>query len=243
MIGISGIHMTLESIISQQPLSSIGSKIAGILSSSSKFYDFESISELKFELDLRENIIKAARELNKSKFFFKTFRESICNADYWNRTNEGGFEVKSGIKASEAIKDIFINGKKYGTECATAIVIAYYKALVELLPEERYNELFDDMYLMNWKVRDKDLEVRYYEQVDDFLPGDCRYFKNPDVDPLTPQWQGENAIDLGDGTYYGHGIGITNADGIIKALNKYRKSGATQSAYLLDSATRLILPL
>ena len=56
----------------------------------------------------------------------------------------------------------------------------------------------------------------------DYLPGDCRYFNNPDVDPLTPEWQGENAIDLSGGMYYGHGIGIKTADKIIEILNHNR---------------------
>lgn len=201
-------------------------------------YKYDSFDQLKFELNLRRNIVDAAIELSKSKFSFRTFRKSMCNEDYWKRTNEGGFLLMTGIKPSDAVRDIYINSYKYGTECATAIVIVYYKALVEMLPENMFNELFRGIYLMNWEYLDSDLGIRHYHGVPDVLPGDCLYFKNPEVNPLTPEWQGENAIDLGNGLYYGHGIGIRRAEGIIEVLNRKRKSDAKESAYLLDSVTR-----
>ncbi|MCG8538844.1 MAG: protein-glutamine gamma-glutamyltransferase [Clostridia bacterium] len=238
MIRILHETITPDSPDIEYPPDSVEAKIINILSSSAATYEYDSLDELKFEVNLRKNIIIASRELNDTGFSFRTFRESKCNTEYWNRTNEGGFLLKEGVKPSDAIKDIFINSYKYGTECATAIVIVYYKALVNIYPEELFNEMFAGIHLMNWHYMDRDLNVGYYPNKADYLPGDCRYFKNPDVDPLTPQWQGENAIDLGDGTYYGHGIGITSGDGIINALNRFRSEGSTKSAYLLDSATR-----
>jgi protein-glutamine gamma-glutamyltransferase len=92
---------------------------------------------------------------------------------------------------------------------------------------------------MNWKELDDSLGITTHSFVPEPLPGDCIYFKNPEVNPLTPQWQGENTIYHGGDKYYGHGIGLTTAQGIIDALNRHRKSGATQSAYLLNTATRL----
>ncbi|SHJ89578.1 protein-glutamine gamma-glutamyltransferase [Paramaledivibacter caminithermalis] len=237
MIKISDKIMDPKEIINAYPPDSIEVKIIEILSSSDNIYIYKSLDELKFELNLRINIISASRELNDSNFSFRTFRKSICNPQYWTRTGEGGFLIKDKVTPSDGIKDIFTNSSMYGTECATAIVIVYYKALLNIYPQELFNELFADLHLMNWHYLDKDLDIGYYENVD-FLPGDCRYFKNPDVDPLTPEWQGENTIDLGDGTYYGHGLGIGTADEIIKALNENRKEGSKQSAYLMDSATR-----
>lgn len=237
MIKISGTPVTLESIINLYSENSIEKKSITKLIESSAVYEYNSLEQLKFEMNMRVNIIKAAKDLYKSRMAFRVFRYSICNENYWNRTYDGGFEIKAGIKASDGIRDIFINGSKYGTECATAIVIIYYKALVDIYPEELFNQMFSKIKLMNWHY-DRDLGVDYYKNITDYLPGDCRYFKNPDVDPKTPQWQGENTIDLGDGTYYGHGIGIKNPEGIIRTLNSKRKDGATMEAFLLDSATR-----
>jgi protein-glutamine gamma-glutamyltransferase len=238
MIKISGIDITPESMEFYYTVGSVQKTTLDMLFSSSAAYRYASLDQLKFELDLRAKIVVVSIELAKSKFTFRTFRKSICNEEYWERTIEGGFLLKDGIKPSDAIRDIFLNSNKYGTECATAIVIVYYKALVEILPEDLFNELFQGIYLMNWGYLDSDLAIRTYQSVTDMLPGDCLYFKNPEVNPLTPEWQGENAIDLGNGLYYGHGIGIRNAEGIIEALNRQRKSDAKESAYLMDSATR-----
>lgn len=238
MIEIAGSRINSQDIINEYPPDSIEAKIISILAASDNVYIYTSLDELKFELNMRKNIISASRELNDSNFSFRTFRKSICNPKYWNRTDEGGFLIKSDVTPYDGIKDIYTNSSMYGTECATAIVIVYYKALVNIYPEELFNKLFANIHLMNWHYLDRDLDIGYYEGDIDFLPGDCRYFKNPDVNPLTPEWQGENAIDLGDGTYYGHGIGIGTAEDIIESLNENRKEGSTVSAYLLDSATR-----
>lgn len=239
MITISDSIITSDSIIDYYERNSIERKIINIIASSSKIYKYNSLNELKFEINLRKNIIIASRELNDSNMTFEIFREARCNTNYWNLTEEGGFLLKDGAIPSAAIKDIYINGSKYGTECATAMVIVYYKALLNIFPENLFNELFSKIHLMNWHYIDKNLaSIGYMENAEDYLPGDRRYFKNPDVNPRTPEWQGENVIDLGNGSYYGHGIGIKNSDQIIAKLNSRRKSGATRSAVLLDSVGR-----
>lgn len=238
MIKILGNTVTSDTTAIESLSNKIQKKIVDILSSSSTVYEYDSMDQLKFELDLRKSIIDTSMELYKSKLAFTTFKNSMCNPNFWERTNEGGFLLKEGIKPSDAIRDIFINSSKYGTECATAIVIIYYKAILNLFPENLFNRMFSNIHLMDWIYLDSDLGIKYYSNGIDYLPGDCRYFKNPDVNPETPQWQGENAIDLGNGTYYGHGIGIKTAEEMINALNKRRKDGATVSAYLMDNAVR-----
>lgn len=237
MIKIANSITDASDIMEQYPVDSIEREIIRILSSSSKIYDYSSIKQLEFELKLRNNIVISARDLYRSGLAFRIFRNSICNPAYWDRTDEGGFLLKEGVKPSSAVRDIYTNGRKYGTECATAIVIVFYKAVVEAFPEESFDEKFKNIYLMDWQ-REWHLRIRSYSNLQDYLPGDCRYFKNPDVDPLTPEWQGENAIDLTRGLYYGHGIGIRTAEGIIDALNKHREQDSQTSAYLMDSATR-----
>ncbi len=238
MIKIAGSLVNSNTIINNYTQNSTEKQIVSILASSSKVYNYDSQNQLDFELKLRESIINAAKDLYQSHLSFKIFRKSKCNQDFWNRTMEGGFALKYGIKPSEAIKDIFIHSSSYGTECSTAIVIIYYKALLDIFPEELFNSLFSQIYLMNWQHLDSDLGIVDYMNAADYLPGDCRYFKNPDVDPLNPEWQGENVIDLGNNIYFGHGIGIADAEKIIEKLNKKRISGSKVSAYLMNFAKR-----
>ncbi|MCH3965079.1 MAG: protein-glutamine gamma-glutamyltransferase [Clostridium sp.] len=192
---------------------------------------------MSFESNLRNNIVNAAIALDKSNLSFSTFRKSYCNGNYWERTRQGGFLLKEGASPSAAINDIYRNGSKYGTECATAIVIVFYKACLDSFGNRLFDAVLPDIYLMNWQNVDRNLGLATMD-IENPLPGDCLYFKNPQVSPLTPEWQGENVIDLGEGMYYGHGVGIRTGNEIVDALNSNRVMGATQSAYLLDSATR-----
>lgn len=238
MIRISGRLVTPENIFNQYSLNNFQKNIVNTMANSNFRYDFASLDQLKFELDLRMNIINASRKLNNSGFAFRVFTKSFCNTDFWTRTREGGFLLKNNVKPSDAIEDIFRNGRKYGNECATAMVIIYYKAVLDMYPVELFNTMFPNIQLMNWHYLNRNLGLNNYADVPDYFPGDCRYFKNPDVNPLRAFLQGENVIDLGDGTYYAHGMGITTANGIIRVLNRNRKIGARRSAYLMDTATR-----
>ncbi|HHV59109.1 MAG TPA: protein-glutamine gamma-glutamyltransferase [Clostridiaceae bacterium] len=238
MIYINGSPITLNTISGSYPPGSVEGETLKRISSSNFAYRFDSMEQLEFELKLRKNIVHAAIALHRSRFSFETFRSSRCNPKYWERTANGGFLLNPGVSGYEAIADIYRSGHRYGTECATAIVIVYYGALVETFPEQLFNALFPRIYLMDWQNLNPTLGIRYVRRVPDFLPGDCLYIKNPDVDPLTPEFQGENIIDLGNGTYYGHGIGIQTIERFIEVLNSYRIEGSQTSAYLLDSATR-----
>ena len=240
MIIISNNIVKIDTIVNEYEPNDIERDIITKMHLSKERYEFNSVKELQFELKLRKNIVIAAIRLNEGDMAFTTFRESKCNLDYWERTKEGGFKLKKGITPSAAIKDISINSSKYGTECATAMIIIYYQALLNIFGEKLFNELFTEIHLMNWHYLDSLLrDAGYIEKQSDYLPGDRRYFDNPDVNPVTPEFQGENVIDLGDGMYYGHGIGIGNAEEMINELNKVRIEEPKQSAYLLDVAARL----
>ncbi len=197
-------------------------------------FSYPSEALLHFELASRKELVNASERLNNSFFTFRLFKDALCNKQYWDKTEEGGFRLKKTANPHEAIRDIRKNSRQYGTECATAIVMVYYLALVEVMPAELFDLLFSDIYLMDWKYLDKDLGVGTYRGVKDSLPGDCLYFKNPDVNPDTPEWQGENVIQLLDGYYYGHGIGIKTAAGIIRELNRNRRHDSDTPAYLMD---------
>lgn len=233
-------------IINNQPVAAIPMEtpdplqqgIFDTLQKSAGEYRYASADELITELMVRKSIVNKALALAYSGFEFQVFRKSFANPAYWNRNMVGGFTLKSEVLPSDAISDIIQNGQLYGTECATAMMIVYYASMLDVLGAEKFNKLFSDIYLMNWEHIDRDLFLREADDVADELPGDARYFMNPDVDPLHPEWQGENVFYLGDGKYYGHGVGILNADGVIRKLNNARKKDAQRSAYLLDGAKR-----
>ena len=234
MIKISGAVQNLQDLnqhVDGDPLN-----IVEKMSNSHEVFEYQDLSQFKFEVFLRENIIKAAIDLNKSKADFATFKQSYSNPIYWYTTNKGAFKLKSGVKPSEAIRDIFVNGFKYAFECATAMVIVLYKAVLDSIGEEQFNRLFANLLLYDWEY-DQDLGITSSENRDKIF-GDILYFKNPEVHPETPYWQGENAIYMPNDLYYGHGIGITTAEEIIRVLNLYRKPNAQQSAYLTDNINR-----
>lgn len=238
MITIAGKPLSAEEAarLSTGP---IEKTVVNIMMSSSSTYRYDSADQLKFELQFRREIVAMSRAQNNSGLDFAIFRKSRCNPDYWLRTPDGGFRMKSGVRASDAIRDIFKNGSEYATECATALLIVYYGALLNIYPEDLYNRTFRSIYLMNWHRIDPLLQsVGSMYRSNDYFPGDRRYFANPDVNPLTPEWQGENTFDLSGGLFYGHGIGITTADKIIYELNQNRAPNADDSARLLDSAGR-----
>ena len=226
-------------LLMDYPEGSTQRQVLSILTESGRSYNYADTGTLRFELKLRREIVSAAEELNASRLEFQTFRDSFCNTDYWARMPDGGFALKRGVLPADAVRDIYRSSEKYGTECATAMLMVYYKALAETFSEEAFNRTFENIYLMNWHRIEPELrETGLMKRETDYLPGDRRYFRNPDVDPATPEWQGENVIDLGEGFYYGHGIGRHRAEVFIRALNQNRKDGANQSAYLLDSAAR-----
>lgn len=238
MIFIDG-NKTVPESVSGVPQGTVERTVLNQLASAGEKLDYDSQEQLLFELHVRSQTVAAAIELDRSGMDFAIFRKSRCNPNFWDRTAEGGFRLKSGAKPDEAILDIFQNGRKYATECATAMVIVYYRALLAVWGAESFNRIFPKIELMNWHHLDPLLrEIGLMKKYPFYPPGDRRYFANPDVDPLTPEWQGENVIDLNGKMYYGHGVGIHDADFIIRSLNENRIENADESAYLMDSAGR-----
>lgn len=236
MIEISEKVVDFKQLVSQWKLSDMQYKIIRRISESRRIYKFDSMDQLKFELQLRSNITKAAYDLNKSKADFAVFSQSRCNHKFWTLTDKGGFRLKDQVLPSVAIEDIFHHGEKYAFECTMAVIIALYKAYLDTIPLEKFNQLFANLLI--WAgTYDQDMDLIQLEDAEE-LPGDLSYFKNPDVNPKEMEWQGENVIAMGEGTYYGHGIGIAQAKFIIYSLNKHRKPGAKESAFLSTEVTR-----
>jgi protein-glutamine gamma-glutamyltransferase len=199
-------------------------------------YAYHSVEELQFELNLRSKIVEAARALLASKADFAAFKKSRCNWKYWIRTEKGGFLLRPNALSSAAIRDIYVSGGLYAFECATAMVIVLYKAMLDTIGEERFNELFTNLLLWDWNY-DSDLHLITVDRRAESFPGDILYFRNPDVSPDTPEWQGENVVKLGNNLYYGHGIGNKSEVQMISALNQHRRPNSRESAYLTDQTT------
>ncbi|RDW22099.1 protein-glutamine gamma-glutamyltransferase [Oceanobacillus chungangensis] len=200
-------------------------------------YSYQSMDELSFELKLRKNIIESSRTMDQGYSPFASLANSRCNPKYWLLTDAGGFRLRDDVEPADAIRDIYKNSSLYAFECATAIIIIYYYAVLNSINEHSFNQLFQNLYLYSWHS-DSDLGIHDIH-TSHFLPGDVVYFNNPNFNLETPWWRGENAVVLEDGTYFGHGIGIRNAEQMIQALNKTRMPGSNQSAYLTNLVTRL----
>lgn len=199
-------------------------------------YSYQLLEELSFELQMRKQIMLSARAMNQSHVQFEPFEKSRCNPSYWELMNTGGFQLKPGVRPSDAIQDIYTNSSQYAFECATAIIMIYYHAALNRLDEPIFNQIFQNIYLYSWHFDpDLGLNTIYSEHL---IPGDVVYFNNPDFHLETPWWRGGNAVVLEDGMYYSHGLGIRTAQQMIDELNASRNPGSTHSAYMENLVTR-----
>ncbi|MGG1662393.1 protein-glutamine gamma-glutamyltransferase [Brevibacillus sp. NRS-1366] len=236
MIWIAGSQINPAVLVSEWGLNAVQREVVRKMAESPEVFEYPSADLLRFELKMRDHLVRSALALNESGLAFSTFENARSNAAYWNRTELGGFRLRQGILPSQGIINIFQEGRKYATECATAMVIILYHAVLRSIRPADFEQLFADILLYDWRY-DQDLDLRT-TRTNTFLPGDILYFANPDYNPATPEWQGENVVDLGRGLYYGHGAGIRTAESLIDFLNEERRVGAIRSAYLVHQATR-----
>lgn len=239
MITILNAPFEIHSIQNKYANHSVQSYVLTTLNQAAERVNYSSIDALEFELNLRSAMVTASIQLSQSKLGFSTFRESMCNNRYWRRMRNGGFQVLPTVRPSDAILDIYHNGHLYATECATAMVIVMYRALLMIYHEHAFNHFFPSIYLMNWNNLDpKIADIGHLEPTTYYLPGDRRYFNNPDVSPEKPEWQGENSIQLSQDKHYAHDFGVVSSAEIISYLNQERKPGATRSAFLRNNVGR-----
>lgn len=236
MISIAGRQVNPSILEAEWGLNAVQREVVRKMAESQEVFEYPSADLLQFELKMRDHLVRSALALNESGMAFSTFENSRCNEVYWNRTELGGFRLRQGVLPSQGIINIFQEGRKYATECATAMVIILYHAVLRSIRPADFERMFADILLYDWRY-DQDLDLRT-TRTNTFLPGDILYFANPDYNPEKPQWQGENVVDLGRGLYYGHGAGIRTAESLIDFLNEERRFGAMRSAYLVHQATR-----
>lgn len=193
-------------------------------------FEFDTTEDFQFDLKMRLNAIQAAQLLDQSGAEFTILEDSMCNPRVWRLTGDRAFELWPKVPPHIALNDIFINGQLYAFECGTAILVVFYKAILESIGPTNFDRIFPDLFLYNWHYH-QSLSILVHEGFD-YLPGDCLYFKNPDFAPYAPEWQGENAIMLDENLFFAHGVGVTDQQEIIDELNGNRILGSMISAYL-----------
>ncbi|ARK30036.1 protein-glutamine gamma-glutamyltransferase [Halalkalibacter krulwichiae] len=199
-------------------------------------HSYSSFNEFVFEVTTRKNIINSSISMNESEMEFTLFEYARCNPQYWHLTETGGFLLRPDVRPSDAIRDIFRNSSLYAFECSTACVIIFYDAVLNSIGDYSFNLLFPNLYLYSWHV-DSDLGM-HNVSTNHLIPGDVVYFNNPDFHPQIHWLRGQNAVVLGDGTFFGHGFGILTAEQMIQTLNENRRPYSNQSAYMLGTVTR-----
>jgi hypothetical protein len=203
----------------------------------------------KEDIVFRQRVVKAAHALAAGGAQFSaSHKADKVNKKLWTMGYGGKIQVRKFLpndqigKPSIALRDMFENGKDYGFECATAMMVIYHKAILDHLGDEKFDELFSEPRMLSffrWSVEDDDYtSVKKLVEDDKIIkqppkPGAHYYFSNPGASEENSAFGGENVLYLGDGLYYAHGIVgdsgsyIVTEDEIMATLSALRKPGST----------------
>jgi hypothetical protein len=217
-------------------------------------YEYEGPGELWNDLTIRLRIIEAAAAFNaKGHGFAGDDLANIKGSKHWERQDVAliipmgdkkvlvpGIVWKRGPKSSlsEAVDELY--SKKGSYDCASAISVIVLKAFTEsyksvrkeFLKEERMVVIAGGYTFPTDPSPSKDM-ITVKDKV--LIPGDICYFFNPGS--KRGVWLRENAIYLGDGRFFGHGIGIKSYQEMAGTL--YGHSGSVwQFPYLLEQKGR-----
>lgn len=223
--------------------------VLDILIASKQNYQRRSNS-LDFELTVRTNFVRAANELSESQLAFPSHADEgplIKGLKLKHWENKGaGISLKKGSRPSQGIREIFEAARTEGVEaeCNTALHLVWYKGILESAgSDDQFDRLFD------WRgTGEYEFDISGYDSTSpgallprmpaaDYLPGDYRFFENPQFNPKTPAWRGENVIQMPRG-FYGHPGGMKSKEEWITFLNSHRGEDAKLKAFLSDDAQR-----
>jgi Protein-glutamine gamma-glutamyltransferase len=206
------------------------------------------------EIAFRSHVVIAAKALAASGASFSGSADADkVNPALWTMGYGGRIQVRKFMpdgsfgKPSDALRDIFSNGKAYGFECATAMMVIYHKAILDHVGDDAFNKMFSEpknLAFFRWSVEDEDftdVKELVYKPMP-LQPGSHYYYKNPDAAPENSAFAGENVLYLGNGQFYAHGI--VGAEGtylvtereLISWLSKLRKPDATTKPFRVDMA-------
>jgi protein-glutamine gamma-glutamyltransferase len=195
-------------------------------------------------------MVAACEAMGRARHDFELINDHRANPDFFT-TSAGTFTLKPAKSAAAAVDDIFKSPSKYGFECATALVIVYYKAMLELLGPKDFDRICSDLRIGPWDQEDHLARslVRDGSSTSEATAarratlrvGEYGYFRNWDVSPKGREegWQGENVIYLGGDRFYGHPFGVSTEKHIVDELGTFRNPGSTRAASFLDLRRKL----
>lgn len=183
------------------------------------------------QVRIQAHVVDAANQMNDAAIDFAA-RNFRVNQQYWWVGYGGKMGVRFGQRPSAALADIFNNGRAYSMECATATLATFYKAILDRIGPDDFDKQFPRLQLYRWRIQAPAFEAaKRQERLGGMLPGDYTYYVNPEVAPENAAFAGENVIDVGDGLFFGHGIGIVSESELLDELDSMRSAGATKKAY------------
>jgi hypothetical protein len=196
------------------------------------------------EVAFRARVVTAAKDLAASGASFAgSSAGDKVNKELWTMGFGGRMQVRKFLangdigKPADALRDIFSNGRAYGFECATAMMVIYHKAILDHVGDDAFNEMFTEpknLAFFRWTIEDDDfLDVKkLVHKPTPLQPGSHYYYTNPDASAENSAFGGENVLYLGEGQFYAHGIVgqsgtylVTEKD-IIDTLSALRRPGA-----------------
>jgi len=205
------------------------------------------------DLAFRQRVAQAARDLAASGASFSGCQENdSVNKDLWTLGYGGRMQVRKFLEAGKlgspavALKDIFEHGRRYGFECASAMMVLFHKAILDTVGDTIFDKMFTEpayLKIFRWELKDNDyLELEQIEQgKSDLVPGSHYYYKNPDASAANSAFGGENVVYLGSENgqrmFYAHGVCgakgtyLVSEDELIASLSSLRRMGATTAPF------------
>ena len=208
------------------------------------------------DIQFRTSAVNAANTFNDKMYNKSTNPDGVLsfqgnmakqkyNTEFWKQNKVDGkpttWQVKDGVKTSDAINDIFDKDSKgkYSLDCAASINLILLKAKMDTMGEGDFNKKFEDMQISGWnnsQSNDGDADQGYNQRfdntgaidtlsgdrtkpgsVENLQPGDMAYFNDmSNTNYENNARQGENSLYLGmkDGKaqFFGNPIGIESLD-------------------------------
>lgn len=200
-------------------------------------------------------VVSACLEMHQAHHEFAIAPLQRFSGAYWRRDgrlqHHATFHLRPGVKASAALNDVFRNPDGYRFECATALVLVYYRAIQKLIGERDFDRIMGDLKVGPWEY-EPDL-ARFLlssgkgdrpatpERARQLKYGEYTYTKNWAVSwwGWAKGCQGQNQIRLDDDLYYAHSYALVGQGDIVARENGARVIGAKTSASMTDAQTRL----